>query len=121
MAAGITSWRGAVLGFIKNHRGSGSRAAVLPVTGSQPDPIPWHSGPNFFYLHTIEEIKPEETQMEPGRECFMAQEPGLARAEEFQTRFVSTQGSLPALPPRSGYLEQIHGVGKPDPPEGSGG
>lgn len=88
MAAGLTLWRGAVLGFIKSHRGSGSRAAAPPVTGSQPDPIPRHSGPNF-YLCTMEETKPEETQTERGRECFVVQEPGLARAEEFQTRSIS--------------------------------
>lgn len=58
----------------------------------------------------MEQIKPEETQMEPGRECFVVQKPGLVRAEEFQTLSISTHGSLPALPPSSGYLEQIHGV-----------
>lgn len=56
--------------------------------------------------------------MEAGRECFVVQEPGLARAEEFQTGSISTLGSPPALPPSSGYLEQIHGVGKHDPAEG---
>lgn len=50
--------------------------------------------------------------MEPGRECLVVQEAGPARAEQLQTGSISTQGSLPALPPSSGYLEQIHGLAK---------